>query len=271
MEIIPINTDLDAQKRELEEKLNGSNYSKYAHFLCAAISSIPWIGSLIGASSALHAEIEQGEANVLIGRWLLEHQNKIVELQTTLNSIIEKVESCGTQERLNDESFLSLVRQGFLVWDQANTTSKRDYVRRTLTNAAVSKICADDVVRLFLGWINQYDEIHFRLISILVQNRGATRGRMWEELGDTDSREDSADADLFKLLIHDLSMGHVLRQMRDKNMQGQFLKKSRRINRLGGSDTMESAFEDTKPYELTALGDQFATYVLNEVVPQIGA
>jgi hypothetical protein len=34
--------------------------------------------------------------------------------------------------------------------------------------------------------------------------------------------------------------------------------------------TMESAFEDTKPYVLTDLGKQFVHYTMNEVVTRIG-
>jgi hypothetical protein len=76
---------------------------------------------------------------------------------------------------------------------------------------------------------------------------------------------------LFKLLIFDLSTGHVLRQIRDTNAQGEFLKKSLRGRRTptNRSSTMESAFEDTKPYELRKMGEQFATYVLNEAVPRM--
>jgi hypothetical protein len=194
MQLIPMNAELELQQQALEKSLHGSGYEKYAHFLCAALSSIPWIGSMIGASAVLHAEIQQGKANELISRWLLEHQAKIVELQTTLNSIIERVESFGeeAQKRLNDENYLTLVHQGFQVWDQANASSKRDYVRRTLTNAAATstKICPDDMVRLFLDWIDHYDETHFRIMRVLFQNRGATRGRIWEESGNEEVREE---------------------------------------------------------------------------------
>lgn len=40
-------------------------------------------------------------------------------------------------------------------------------------------------------------------------------------------REDSAEADLFKLLIRDLSTGGVIRQERDVNQLGQFVRKDR--------------------------------------------
>jgi len=172
------------------------------------------------------------------------------------------------ETRLQDDSYLALVRQGFHTWDEATTESKRDYVRRTLTNAASTRICSDDVVRIFLDWIERYDEAHFRVMRVLFHNRGSTRADIWEDLNGADVREDSAEADLFKLLIHDLSMGHVLRQIRATNEQGQFL--ARRSRRTGiRKTTLETAFEDSKPYELTALGTQFVTYVLNETVPRI--
>lgn len=252
------------------EKLFGPNHKKYARFIVAALGSFGWIGGVLGASANLQAEREQGRENILIKKWLEEHQQKIDELAATFTSMAQKLDQFGEQieERLQDESYLSLVRQGFRVWNEANTQSKKDYVRRTLTNAAVTKICPDDIIRNFINWIEQYDEIHFKIMRVLFNNKGATRALIWDEIGGEDVREDSPQADLFKLCIHDLSTGHVLRQIRDKNAIGQFLKR-RRSGRMSRQTTLESAFEDTKPYELTALGEQFATYVLNETLPQI--
>ncbi|MEA5309266.1 hypothetical protein VB548_23735, partial [Vibrio parahaemolyticus] len=80
----------------------------------------------------------------------------------------------------------------------------------------------------------------------------------------------SAEADLFKLLIRDLSTGSVIRQFRPTNMQGQFVKQIRTTKRSGsGSSTMESAFENTKQYELTELGSQFVHYTMNQVVKRL--
>jgi hypothetical protein len=269
IETIKIDTEVDPQ--ELVKGLKPPKYEKYVRFSIAALSSIPWVGGVIGASAALHAEAEQGRANDLICQWLENHHDKINDLKATLEEIVDKAEKFGqaTEARLDNAQYLSLVAQGFKVWDSANTTSKRDYVRRTLTNAATTTICSDDLVRLFLEWIERYDETHFRVIRVLFQNRGATRGFIWDKIGGADVREDSADADLFKLLIADLSIGHVLRQIRQTNDKGQFLLK-RRASRAGNKPTtLESAFEDTKAYELTAMGQQFATYVLSESVPQL--
>jgi hypothetical protein len=82
--------------------------------------------------------------------------------------MLEKIDDCGTeaQERLNDEHYLALVRQGFKTWNDANTESKKEYVRRTLTNAATTKLCSDDLIRLFLQWIENCDETHIKVIRI---------------------------------------------------------------------------------------------------------
>lgn len=41
-------------------------------------------------------------------------------------------------------------------------------------------------------------------------------------------------------------------------------------HRVPASRVMESSFEDSKPYVLTALGKQFVHYVMEDVAPQIG-
>jgi hypothetical protein len=118
-----------------------------------------------------------------------------------------------------------------------------------------------------------YHEAHFAVIREIFQNPGSSRYEVWTAIyGDTLPREDSAEADLFKLLIRDLSTGGVVRQERDVNSAGQFVrKKPRRTRRGGAPSTMESAFEDSKPYVLTDLGKQFVHYTMSEVVTRIGA
>jgi hypothetical protein len=126
------------------------------------------------------------------------------------------------------------------------------------------------VIRLFLDWLNLYHEAHFAVIKQIYSNPSITRCEIWEAVyGDT-PREDSAEADLFKMLIRDLSTGGVVRQARDTNEMGEFLKR-RRAPRRNSSSTMESAFEDTKPYVLTELGKQFVHYTMNETVKRLGA
>ena len=95
-----------------------------------------------------------------------------------------------------------------------------------------------------------------------------TRFDIWSELYGETPKENSAEADLYKLLIRDLSMGSVIRQDRETNFDGQFMKKRPQRSR-GTSKTMESAFEDSKPYVLTELGKQFVHYTMSDVVLRI--
>ncbi len=267
----PTKPEAKSAQDDLSEFLHGRRYAKFARFVFAVLGSIPWVGGFIAASTALHAEYEQGHVNELSRRWVEEHQQKIEELNETLTQMMLRLEQLGPQaeERLHDESYLSLVKYGFRVWDESGTRSKRERVRQTLTNAAGGRICSDDVVRLFLLWLRNYDDLHMRVVSVIHANPGATRAFIWEQIHGEEVRENSAEADLFKLMIRELSMGSVIRQHRETTADGRFVAKrvtTRRAKKL----ILESAFEDSKPYELTELGTQFVHYAMTELVPRIG-
>ena len=108
------------------------------------------------------------------------------------------------------------------------------------------------------------------MIREIHANPGSTRYDIWKELYGEIPREDSPEADLYKLLIRDLSTGGVIRQERSTNAAGQFLRKRPAHRRPVASTTMESAFEDSKPYVLTGLGTQFVHYTMNEAVTRLG-
>ncbi len=73
----------------------------------------------------------------------------------------------------------------------------------------------------------------------------------------------------FKRLIRDLSTGGVIRQHRQINMQGQFMKRTTKGLKKSSSKTMKSAFDDQESYELTELGKQFVHYTMDELAPRI--
>ncbi len=101
------------------------------------------------------------------------------------------------------------------------------------------------------------------------RNPGSTRAEIWEIIHGENVQEDSAEADLFKLLIRDLSMGAVIRQARETDGAGNFVRqRPRRKGRLPA--TLSSAFDDDKDYVLTKLGTQFVHYTMNEIVPRLG-
>ena len=131
-------------------------------------------------------------------------------------------------------------------------------------------MCSDDVIRLFIDWLELYHEIHFAVIREIYKSPGTTRYDIWAELSGELPREDSAEADLFRLLIRDLSTGGVIRQARDTDSLGRFLRKKHPKRKGSLPSTTESAFEDKKPYVPTELGQQFVHYTMNEVVQRIG-
>ena len=171
---------------------------------------------------------------------------------------------------MQSEEYLALVRKTFRIWDVPDTEEKRRLLSNLITNAASTRACSDDVIRLFLDWIKLYNEVHFAVIKEIFQNPGSTRFDIWSGLYGEIPREDWSAADLYKFLIRELSTGGVLRQERDINAVGQFVRKrARHVRRGTASTTLESAFEDTKPYVLTALGKEFVHYTMNEIVHRI--
>lgn len=241
-------------------------------FILAVLGSIPWVGGFLSAAADYKAEEGTVRQDSLQTQWLEEHHTKLLSLKETLLEIQRRFEALGAviDERIQCEEYLGLVRKAFRAWDHADTAEKRRYAANLVTNAAGTRVCSDDVLRLFLDWLELYHEAHFAVIRQIFENPGSTRFDIWSDLyGDT-PREDSAEADLFKLLIRDLSTGGVIRQERDTNQLGQFVrKKPQRSRRSSAPSTMESAFEDTKQYVLTELGKQFVHYTMNEVVTRI--
>ena len=243
---------------------------KYARVLLAVLSSLPWVGGFFSGAVTLSSESEQGKVNELFRRWMEEHQEQARRLSLALLDVFSRLDGLGEQiqERIESEDYLQLVRKAFRTWDTADTDEKRRLIQNLVANAGATKLCSDDIVRLFINWINYYHEIHFRVIREIYRQPGITRGGIWANFYGASVREDSAEADLFSLLIRDLSTGGVIRQHRETTYDGQFVKKSAARSR-SSSHVTKSRFDDNEPYELTQLGRQFVHYTMNEIVPRV--
>jgi hypothetical protein len=241
-------------------------------FVLAALGSIPWVGGFISAAVSYKTEEGSVRTDNLQTQWLEEHAKKIDKLMKDLQDIVGRFESLGPQidERIQSEEYLGLVRRAFRTWDNADTDEKRKYAANVVTNAAGTRVCSDDVVRLFIDWLDTYHEAHFAVIRQIYKQPSSTRFEIWDSIYGELPREDSAEADLYRLLIRDLSTGGVVRQDRETNQHGQFLRKKPTRRRGTLPATVESSFEETKPYVLTGLGEQFVHYTMNEVVKRIG-
>jgi hypothetical protein len=143
-------------------------------------------------------------------------------------------------------------------------------LRKLITNAGGLSMAEDDLVRMFLAWIDAYHEFHFAVIGEIYGHPGITRRQIWANLRGTLPRDDSEEADLFRLLVRDLSTGGVVRQERQVDYSGRFLKQPRQGGGGQSTGVLESAFDSTKGYELTALGRQFVHYVLTDLATPLG-
>jgi hypothetical protein len=187
-------------------------------FVLAALGSIPWVGGFISAAANYKTEEGSIRTDTLQTQWLEEHARKIGLLMADLQEIAQRLEHLGSMidERIQTEGYLALVRRAFRAWDRADTEEKRTYIRNLISNAAGTRLCSDDVLGLFIDWLDLYHEAHFAVIREIYKNPGSSRFLIWDAIYGDLPQEDSAEADLYRLLIRDLSTGGVIRQEREQ-------------------------------------------------------
>lgn len=266
-----IETSLEEKfKKELESSFNSKRQRILSKIFSAALGSVPWVGGFLSAMADFKSEESQIKNNQLYIEWLKEHNIKMNRLGETLIEIGKKFDEFNEEinERLESEEYLQIVRKSFRAWDNADTFEKRDLIRKLMINSGIQNFLPDDLIRLFLDWLNLYHEVHFSVIKVIYQNPGVSRFQIWQILNGKKVREDSMEADLFKLLIRDLSMGSVIRQHRRTDYIGNFIKKqpTKKPNSLG---VLKSAFDKEEEYELTELGKKFVHYTMTEVVKKL--
>jgi hypothetical protein len=265
--------DFSDIKEEMTQSLTRGYGPKVCRFVLALLGGAPYIGGAFGGAAGAWSETEQDHFNKVAASWLKLQEDEIREIGITIAEILSRIDlnDAETQKRIESPEYLSLIKKCFRDWSAAESEEKRVYVRNLLTTAATSRICTDDVVRMFIQWIETYSELHFKVVRWIYGHRGCTRMDMWIGIYGERVREDSAEADMFKLLIRDLSTGSVIRQHREKDYHGNWIKKTRPVRRGTQSQTLKSAFDDEEEYELTELGTQFVRYTVEGAMPKIAA
>lgn len=264
----------DRLRKEMENALRSGAGPTLGRFALAALSgAIPFVGGAIGFAGSYWSEAEQAKLNRLFAAWLQLQERELKEIGVTLAEVMMRVNTndVEVEKRIASPEYLSIIRKCFRDWSAAESEEKRRLVRNLLCNAASSKLSPDDIVKLFIKWIDDYSEAHFAVVRAIYNQHGMTRQEIWKQIHGVEVREDSAEADLFRLLIHDLSLGRVIRQHRETDRQGNFYKQKPRRSNGPSSRVMTSAFEDGKEYELTELGKQFVHYTMNEIVPKLAS
>jgi hypothetical protein len=238
-----------------------------------ASGAIPLVGGLLSAASTAWSERDQDRVNDFFKHWLQMLQDEIKEKEQTIFEIAARLDMQDetVTKRLQSPEYQTLLKKAFREWAAAESEEKRTYVRNVLANAAATSLVSDDVIRLFLDWMKTYSELHLHVIAKIYNHSGVTRGEVWRLLGKPDVREDSADADLFRLLFRDLSTGGVIRQHRETDYEGNFLKTPKQPKQHSSDRRTKSAFDDSEHYELTGLGSQFVHYAMTDLPLKVGS
>ena len=231
-------------------------------------------GSADSSGPARTSTVSTGQERVnrLQRAWLETHGERLRDVADAIDDVTTRLNQFGeeVQQRIESEEYLSLVRKAFRVWDEADTKEKRRLIQKLLAHAGSSR--SPPTTWCDSSWNGLSGTM--RLISRSSARCSGTPGQRAPTFGKLihgdQPREDSAEANLFKLLIHDLTTGRVIRQHRPTNYHGQFLRKARTGPRTPAPSVMKSAFNGTDPYELTELGKQFVHYTMNEIVPRMG-
>jgi len=231
---------------------------------------IPFAGGLFSAAAGAWSENEQERVNNFFRHWIKMLEDEIREKEKTILEIMARLDIHDEEiaKRLESKEYQSLLKKTFREWSGAESEDKRIYIRNILANAAASSITSDEVVRLFIDWLATYSELHFKVIAVIYKygTNGVSRGGVWNDLEKAKVAENSADADLFKLLVRDLSTGGVIRQHREIDYYGNFVPKtSQRRPKGSGPKPVTSAFDDEDSYELTELGKQFVHYAMTDL------
>lgn len=262
------------QSGSKDERPRASKSAKITRaVLQAAGGVIPCAGGVVSAITGAWSEGEQERTNRFFEHWINMLQDEVREKADTIVEIMARLDlqDEAIAERVESKEYQSLLKKTFRDWPGAESDTKRLYIRNILANAASCQISSDDVVRLYIDWLQEYSEMHFQVISAIYNSDGITRGKIWRKTGRDPVPENSADADLYKLLVRDLSTGGIIRQHREVDYSGSFIPKAKAPRRPKGSGPKPpvSAFDEIEGYELTSLGKQFVHYAMSDLPPRI--
>ena len=261
-------TDQSGEDDEMKLPESGKVAKISRGALQAVGGAVPFAGGVLSAIAGAWSEGEQEKVNRFFEHWVRMLQDELKEKEETIIEIMARLDlqDEAISKRVESKEYQSLVKKTFREWSGAESDEKRVYIRNILANAAASQVSSDDVVRMYIDWINQYSEMHFQVIAAIYNSEGITRGGIWRKIGKGSVREDSADADLYKLLIRDLSTGGIIRQHREYDYYGNPIAKTpERRPKGSGQKPPVSAFDENEGYDLTGLGQQFVHYAMSDL------
>ena len=161
----------DANNEELEKTMTESLTPGYGPRIARLAMSIlggaiPLLGGAVSGAAGAWSETEQDHFNRVAASWLELQKDEIKEIGVTIAEVLTRLDlnDENIRKRIESPEYLSLLKKSFRDWSAAESEAKRILVRNLLSNAAVNKLCADDVVRMLIQWIEDYSEMHFKVI-----------------------------------------------------------------------------------------------------------
>lgn len=217
------------------------------------------------------AQTMQGERKEIVRLlvvWLRVQQEEIRSMGRILQSVAAEahLKNRKVRSRMESQEYLRIVKKSFRIWSSSLSEMKQNLIKNILLNSATKRFSPDSVIETFIDWIDRYSDEHFRVIHSLASSPvPLTRKEIWKTFSSHIPPEDSADTDMYKLVIHDLTTGHIIRQVREKDYFGRFLRQSpKQRSGTALAPVIVSAFDDEKPYQLTELGKQLVQYAFTE-------
>lgn len=166
--------------------------SSVAKVVLSALGGIPVAGSIIGAAGTAWSEHDQNKFQRLLRSWLLLQEEEISSIGHTLAEVMLRIDYTdeNIKSRIESPEYLTLVKKCFREWSATDSEEKRNLIRNLLVNAAAeNQLCSDDILRMFIRWIDTYSEAHFRIIREIHKEPGSTRYEMWMNIHGESVRE----------------------------------------------------------------------------------
>src|SRR5205814_1736215 len=174
--------DKETLREELDAALARGAGPKIARFALACLSgAIPIAGGVISGAAGAWSEAEQDQFNKIFAAWLRLQEDEIKEIGRTLFEVFARIDQTDekVRTRLESKEYLSLLKKCFRDWSAAESEDKRKMIRNLLANAAGGeRLCSDDILHLFVEWIDRYSERHFLVVRAVYNNQGITRAEI---------------------------------------------------------------------------------------------
>ena len=151
----------------------------------AAGGAIPFAGGFLSAAAGVWSENEQDQAIDVLRAWVRMLEDELQEKQRTMLDVMARLDLHDEEiaARVRSDEYQSLLKKAFRSWAGTESRKKQEYIRNILTNAAATRLVSDEVVFLFMDWLQDYSEFHFAVIGELYKREGSSRRQIWVNLG----------------------------------------------------------------------------------------